>query len=68
MNPAAKLQQVMELYNNGFLCKCHNWIDDMNVDFEGNEEDRFVLFHESNCEGKEKVLKLLEFKNEQFPY
>lgn len=51
MSPAAKLMQVMELYDSGLLCKCENWFLD--------EEEVSTLEHESDCEGREKMKQLL---------
>lgn len=59
MNPAAKFQTVMELYDKGLLCGCYNWIE---IDGDRYEELTETLVHDTDCKGKEKIKELLELK------
>lgn len=51
---------TMDLYNQGFLCKCCNWLTEEN---EFSEQIETVLHHEESCEGKEKIKELLGFQD-----
>lgn len=60
MNPAGKLQMVMELVNLGFLCNCNEIerVDD-GEDPNGFPLDREQIKHRDDCQGKEKIKELL---------
>lgn len=59
INPAAKFESTMEMFNAGILCKCDNWEE---VGSDGEVTD-MELIHEENCEGIEKIKKMLDGDN-----
>jgi hypothetical protein len=61
MNSAGKLQTVLELYNNGFLCSCKDFKWDGQYDEDG--EPIQILDHKKECDGVEKVIQHLGFDN-----
>lgn len=60
MSVAGKIEMVMQLYENGFLCKCSEkeFIRELNYD-DNEEETKEVLKHEIGCAGKDKVKELI---------
>jgi len=60
MSPAAKVSLLIELLQNGFLCKCSKWTS---IE-EDDSELRESLVHEPDCEGRLEVMRLLHLKEE----
>lgn len=63
MTEAGRLTMLMNLYEQGLLCKCTDWRFDNQVDqgLWAGEVYKEQLHHESNCEGPENMRKLLAF-------
>lgn len=64
MTPAGKLQQLIDLYECGYLCKCARYeyreIDDAKYGTVHIKE----LQHKSDCQGRAEMLKLLNAKED----
>lgn len=60
MNPAGKLEMIMNLYSSGILCNCNEYEEREHPDdYEFREK---VLIHKDDCTGKDKVKELLGFE------
>lgn len=56
--PIQRLTALKDLYDNGFLCACDFWVDPDEDDYAGDG----YLVHNQQCEGRERVKKLLSFE------
>lgn len=55
-----KLQALKDLLEQGLLCKCDTWVTVVSYDPQDwHEIYQEELVHYENCEGKDKMLKLL---------
>lgn len=58
ISPAGKLDMVISLYSDGFLCKCDKY-DEVIEEGAHGQVYRKELRHKRNCEGRIKAQELL---------
>ncbi len=53
---AGRLQMIQDLYDSGMLCKCPHGFIQTDIGLEAR------VFHTPDCEGKPRILKLLDLE------